>query len=1055
MKLFTLPALLAAALFSAVVVIPFLPAARPRPQNFVLEARVASSVAGTMRIYYDLGRGYNETDSVACPLAKSDIPQLCRLPVPAGGYQSIRLDPLEGAGTVTFEGPLRIVSARGRVRHTLALSTLQPLEQIASRRETNGRLEVVIVAPANDPQLVVRFSPALRIDLTPGDYLDGLGWRALVVFGVLSTLLFGLDRARRAQAALVHAGRWLALRPARAVMIAAAGAVVASTYPVVFLGQSHVSPNFGTALLYEALPTLPGYDSRAAATVNGSDVGATIWAHVPYSFIQHRALAGGELPLWNRYTATGTPLLAQGQSMFGDPLHLFVVAARGAAWAWDVKYLVSKWLFAAGLGLIVLAVAKDQATKGPKDQETTDAKSPLVPSSLGPLVPAFVSPLVPALLVSAAAPFIGFYLFRINHPAIFSLGYAPWVLYAWVRLAQADHRRVVAWSAAALFVANLALLNSGTVKEAYMLLLQMNLAGAGIVLTRLAPWRVRLARLAVAVWAGGLVLLVALPGWATFLQTLPNAYTASPHANASQIQPALLLGVFDELFYRPLSQGDMVFNPALNFFLLLGGLYFAATLRVQLARRTAVVLALAAVAALSFAFGVVPASWVIEVPLLAHVGHIDNCFSCGFLVFGSVLAGLGFATAATRLGTAEGRADLVIAAALLFALVAAWIGFRQAAHRMVYGAGTVVTVVQSGEVIAVNPFIWGSLAALLLASIGLALVARRAFTRGVLGPGGALVAALCVIVLLWRQGMHVAAVGFENYVLQPPVRAGFHATSPAVEFVRAAHRAEPARVFGLQGVLTPGWNAVYGLETVHGPDALQTPWLRQLFEASRYSWGSSWKLYVTPENAGQARPLLDAMNVRYYLDHAAHRGALSGVLKLAHAADLDVFESSTAWSRAFFTDRLDVYADPADLVKKIVASKGRPFAAVATGQATAQPALARLVRDGAARTVAPATQYRLTENTTAFAVRATGPGVVVLSEAWWPDSFRVDVNGRPASIVRVNHAFKGVLIEAAGNYSITFSYWPRRFTRHLMFSAIGTVLAIGSFLIALRPARIA
>ena len=240
MKLFTLPALLAAALFSAVVVIPFVPAAKPHPQEFFLEARVAPSVAGEMRIYYDIGRGYNETDSASCPLPKTGLPQLCRFPVPAASCLTIRLDPLEAAGTAIFEGPLRIVTARGRVLHTIALSEVRPIQQIASRREANGRLEVVTDATANDPQLVVRFSSILRISFTLRKYIDGLWPRAPIVFGVLTVLLFAFDRARRAQTALVNAGRWLGLRPARAVLIAAAGAVVVSAYPVVFLGQSHV-----------------------------------------------------------------------------------------------------------------------------------------------------------------------------------------------------------------------------------------------------------------------------------------------------------------------------------------------------------------------------------------------------------------------------------------------------------------------------------------------------------------------------------------------------------------------------------------------------------------------------------------------------------------------------------------------------------------------------------------------------------------------------------------------------------------------------------------------
>ena len=44
MKFFTLPALAAALLFSAVVVIPFLPATRSREGVFVVEVRMASSV---------------------------------------------------------------------------------------------------------------------------------------------------------------------------------------------------------------------------------------------------------------------------------------------------------------------------------------------------------------------------------------------------------------------------------------------------------------------------------------------------------------------------------------------------------------------------------------------------------------------------------------------------------------------------------------------------------------------------------------------------------------------------------------------------------------------------------------------------------------------------------------------------------------------------------------------------------------------------------------------------------------------------------------------------
>ena len=86
--------------------------------------------------------------------------------------------------------------------------------------------------------------------------------------------------------------------------------------------------------------------------MNGADVGVLFWHHLPLSMAENRAvLRDGELPLWNRYDSAGSPLLGQGQSCFGDPLQVIPILADGAAWAWDVKYLLAKWLFAFGIGL--------------------------------------------------------------------------------------------------------------------------------------------------------------------------------------------------------------------------------------------------------------------------------------------------------------------------------------------------------------------------------------------------------------------------------------------------------------------------------------------------------------------------------------------------------------------------------------------------------------------------------------------------------------------------------------------------------------------------------
>jgi hypothetical protein len=101
-----------------------------------------------------------------------------------------------------------------------------------------------------------------------------------------------------------------------------------------------------------------------------------------------------------------------------------------------------------------------------------------------------------------AAPFIGFFVYRINHAAYFSLCYAPWPLYCWLRVTQAEGRRAIAAWSGGLLITNLALMNSGAVKEAYMLLLTMNFSGACVLLSSAGSWRSRFVKLAAAGWAG-------------------------------------------------------------------------------------------------------------------------------------------------------------------------------------------------------------------------------------------------------------------------------------------------------------------------------------------------------------------------------------------------------------------------------------------------------------------------------------------------------------------------------------------------------------------------
>src|SRR5438034_7024728 len=65
-----------------------------------LAIQMQASSSARVKAYFDTGRGFNERQSVAQEIVATPITQHLFLPVPTGTIRSIRLDPLEGSGTV-------------------------------------------------------------------------------------------------------------------------------------------------------------------------------------------------------------------------------------------------------------------------------------------------------------------------------------------------------------------------------------------------------------------------------------------------------------------------------------------------------------------------------------------------------------------------------------------------------------------------------------------------------------------------------------------------------------------------------------------------------------------------------------------------------------------------------------------------------------------------------------------------------------------------------------------------------------------------------------------
>lgn len=940
-------------------------------------------------------------------VAPGDQPAVQRFQLPFGVYRRLWLDLLNRDGEAIFAGA-RIVSPQGDVVRTFHGGDLQ-LTQPGHVGSTG--LKVQTVASGQPELTFILQKPFVLAQPSSGDWIGAVvSFIALFIF--FSVLLWRVDRwivARNIDIAEIG-GRWLGMaqrRPGRALAIFAVAGTVLSCYPVVFFGKSFVSPNYqGIFMLYPGLPTVPGDLGKRSEDTGGSDMGATLWQNVPYSVVQnHALLQNGELPLWNRYNSTGVPLLGQGISMFGDPLHAIVVVAGGAAWAWDLKYLLAKTLFCLGVGWLVFRTTKHLPT---------------------------------ALLLTLSAAFIGFFSYRFNHPAFFSMCYAPWILLAWVEITRATTVRAAVGWILLLLVVDWAELNSGTAKEAYMLLASLH--GTGLLIFVLSGGEGHRRKWMHLAFAGAVFALLSAPVWWTFIDALTKSYTAYDNTQSWQIQPGLLIGLFDDLFYRKANGGGAVFDPSANFLILSGCLLALTFVRSLLHDRVCVALAIGALPTFALAFGVVPRELIGEIPILKNVGHVDNTFSCALIVHLIALAGFGLKRGWERMTAKDWPIDYALTAVGMGVLLSLYFGFTQAHQRVPM---FFQPLEQSADT---SSFFQYYCLAIIAATLALPWLIRSVVCRSPLAFVAVPLAALCFLAIHWRHGMHLVThlADVDYYVMNPEVRTNLQARSPALEYIK--QREGPFRTVGFGNTFYAGYNTLAGLESIYGTDPLINPYYRELLAAGGVKLIWTWRWMVEKDDLTATLPLYRLLNNRFFLEPPPGTSKLP--LKPHAGLDLMVYEDEAAWPRAFFVDKVDSYGKVEDFVRLMKEGDRQPFAAIQKGTGGVEASL------GGPRHIVAAQNYRLTANQTRFTIQAPGPGVVVLTEAYMPGDFIVKINGRRADYFRVNHAFRGVKIPQAGTYEISFSYWPAHFTASLLMSALGLALLVVWLIVVFRRRKI-
>jgi len=765
---------------------------------------------------------------------------------------------------------------------------------------------------------------------------------------------------------------WNARHPVLAIVLVALVAVVVNCYPVIFCGKSYVSPACARWLVYDWWPPLPGtgHTPYQYNPAHGSDTGAMMWWGVPAGFIESRSLLEqGELPLWNRYGHAGDTLIGQAVSMLGDPLQLIVIFGRGSAEAWDVKYVVAKFLFSAGFGLLILRLFGSRPM---------------------------------SLIYAALAAYCGVYFFIYNHPVFFVFAYAPWILLSALAWFDGQSRRWVGWGLVWL-LANFACFNAGHVETAAVLIGGLNLAAVIHALIRGHGIADR-AKVIGRAGAGTLLFLgLTAPVWVSFLAALSDAYTLHSEVHADQLPWVTSPGVFDDLFF--LLPVDLKFYAAVTpgtSLLVMTGFILSVLRWRQLKGETFFWVNLGAILLWGgCVFGWIPQPVLEAIPFLNRVGHTFADFSYLLAVHLVIQSACGFMSLARENSFRRTAAQLLCVVLIFGGMV------------LVYGLG-----------ISHRPIPWDYFICGLAGAIGapLLFVYLNSGNRPLPLIGWAGIVVLGFIPH-FRFGLY--NFGIDYLLMLPGPRVVLNAPSEAISRLQKAS-ASPFRVAGMGWNLTGDYAAVYGLEDIRSCAPLSRSEYINLitnFPGMKFGAEGGWGIGVV--NPAAAQPLLNLLNVKYLLANPSNQVVIEkgASFQIADRSDFLIVENLDAWPRAFFTDKIVVNASTGEFVAQLQKQAREPFASLAPDEIGRQTGL-RLLEDPRQPVVVPATNYRLRQNSTAFDIHAPTAGVVCLMEGQAKD-FTVKVSGEPKTVLTVNRAFKGVYLDHPGDYHIEFVYRPR------------------------------
>jgi hypothetical protein len=272
-----------------------------------------------------------------------------------------------------------------------------------------------------------------------------------------------------------------------------------------------------------------------------------------------------------------------------------------------------------------------------------------------------------------------------------------------------------------------------------------------------------------------------------------------------------------------------------------------------------------------------------------------------------------------------------------------------------------------------------------------------------------------------------------------------------VDFLQQKREAEgPFRILRYEprpsqfdGILPPSTAAPYGIEDALGFDSMNLAAYQEVMTALDpdivVKRGNFRGVRRAP---ALASPLIDLLNVRWIL--AEGGGPFPGLVPVREGP-VALHENPDALPRAFFVDEVRVIEDRETRIAALADPSFRPdLWAYAEGSITDLP----IRPTGVARSPLGRAQIMMHgDERVVVAVAVERPALLVLTDAWYP-GWRALVDGEERRIHRVDHAFRGVVVQPRDR-EVEFRYEPSSFARGGALSLVAlAALVVASLALA-------